>query len=358
MSVLFKKAIIKMEQYSPPLEGRTEKNYLLLDFNERTIPSHSLVRKAVETYARKGNFQIYPEYGDLNKILGKYVGVESNEVMPTNGADQGIDIIIRGLIGNEDRVIIPKPSFPIFEQSANIQGAQILSPRYEGDNLDFPFDETMDAIKSGVKLVIICNPNNPTGGIISKKQLINLIQEAKKAKVAVMVDETYHIFSPDLSVIDLIRKFDKLFIVRSFAKSMGIPGLRAGCVVSQSRNIEELKKIRGPYDVSMPAVVAMKTLECPEVVDEMRAYALEVMEISKPIIEDFYKKNGIKFFSSGANFHLIEDKDRHITDFLRSKGILVRPRSGPPDTVRVSIGTKGDTRRYIKAFQEYLNSSK
>lgn len=356
--MLFRKAILGMKKYSPPLEGRTDKNYLRLDFNERTKPPHPLIQKTVERYAKKGNFQIYPEYGDLNKILAKFFKISEDEVMATNGADQAIDIIFRALVKEKDKVIIPKPTFPIFEQSANIQGANIIVPRYKGENLDFPFDDVMRAIKKGIKLIIICNPNNPTGATVSVDQSLKLIEKAKQVNTAVMVDETYHNYSPKLTVLSLIRQFDNLFIIRSFSKNMGVPGLRAGCVISQKRNIEELIKIRGPYDVSMPAVVAMKSLTYPKVVEEIKAYVVEVMNISKPMIEKFYKKNKLKFFPSGANFHLIEDPDGKITAFFKSKNILVRPRSDPKGTVRVSIGTREDTGKYLEALSEYLKTQR
>lgn len=356
--MLFRKAILRMEKYAPPLEGRTRGGFLRLDFNERTKQPHPLVRKAVKSYATKGDFQIYPEYGDLNKVLGQYFGVSSDRILPTNGADQAIDIIFRALVGEKDKIIIPKPTFPIFEQSADIQGAFISSPRYKGENLDFPFDDTMQAIKKGIKLIIICNPNNPTGTTVSVDQSRKLIEKAKQVNTAVMVDETYRNYSPKLTVLGLIRQFDNLFIIRSFSKNMGVPGLRAGCIISQKRNIEELIKIRGPYDVNMGAVFAMKSLSHPEVAKDIEAYTSEVIKVSKPMVEKFYKKNKIKFFPSGANFHLLEDKDRKITDFLKSKRILVRPRSDPTGTVRVSIGTREDTRKYLEVLSEYLKTQR
>ena len=170
------------------------------------------------------------------------------------------------------------------------------------------------------------------------------------------MDEAYSEFAPELTVVDLIGKYDNLFITRSFSKVMGISGLRAGCVVSQEKNIKELRKIRGPYDVNMAAAVAMKALRHPEVVDDIKKYIAEVMEVSKPMLEQFYRENNIKFYPSNAGFHLLQDNG--LSEFLKSKGILVRPRSDPKGTVRVSIGTREDTRKYLEAFQEYLNSSK
>jgi len=172
------------------------------------------------------------------------------------------------------------------------------------------------------------------------------------------VDEAYHEFAPDLTVVDLIDKYNNLFVTRSFSKVMGISGLRAGSVVSQEDNIKELNKIRGPYDINMPAAAAMKALRNPEVVADMKAYISEVMDVSKPALEEFYRRNGVRFIPSGANFHLLEDKDRALTNFLKTKGILIRPRSDPSGTVRVSIGAREDTRKYVEAFQEFLSASK
>lgn len=346
-----------MQPYSPPLEGRTEEDYLRLDFNERTTPPHILVLRAVRAYARDGNFQIYPEYGDLDSIIAGYTGVEPTQVIPTNGSDQAIDIVYRALVEKGDSVIIPAPTFAMLEQSAHVQGANIVSLRYKGDNLDFPFGEVMEAIVPGVKMIVICNPNNPTGTTVPKDQSEAIIQKAAEVGAGVMVDEAYHEFAPELTVVDLIGKYGNLFVTRSFSKTMGISALRAGAALSQEQNIAELRKVRGPYDVNMAAVAAMKMLKHPAVVEDIRNYVREVMEVSKPTVEQFYRSRGIKFFPSGAGFHLIESPGLY--DFLRAKEglrILIRPRSDPPNTVRVSIGTKEDTEEYIEGVEEYLQS--
>jgi len=376
-----------MQPYSPPLEGRTKEGWQLrLDFNERTIPPHPLVKEAVGQYMGRGEFQVYPEYGDLEKVIANYIGIKPSEAIAVNGSDQAIDIIYRLLVNEGEDVIVPAPTFAMLEQSAHVEGANIIAPRYKGENLDFPFDEVMatikpdeiipaeikrfelksgeivtiqikpEEIKPGTKLVVICNPNNPTGTILSKNKSEAIIRKAKEVGSAVLVDEAYSEFAPELTVVDLIGKYDNLFITRSFSKVMGISGLRAGCVVSQEKNIKELRKIRGPYDVNMAAAVAMKALRHPEVVDDIKKYIAEVMEVSKPMLEQFYRENNIKFYPSNAGFHLLQDNG--LSEFLKSKGILVRPRSDPKGTVRVSIGTREDTRKYLEAFQEYLNSSK
>ena len=95
---IFRGSIKDMQPYNPPLEGRTQEGYLRLDFNERTIPPHRLVREAIGQYIGRGEYQVYPEYGDLNNVIADYVGVKSSEVIATNGSDQAIDIIYRLLV--------------------------------------------------------------------------------------------------------------------------------------------------------------------------------------------------------------------------------------------------------------------
>ncbi|OGH14917.1 MAG: hypothetical protein A3H50_02600 [Candidatus Levybacteria bacterium RIFCSPLOWO2_02_FULL_37_10] len=358
-SKLFRKPILNMRPYVAPIERRTGRDYLLLDFNERTIPPHPLVLEEISKYINKGNLQLYPEYGDLNEVIADYVGVGPQEVIPTVGGDQAIDIVTRALAKDGDTVIIPRPTFAMLEQAARIQGASIVSPRYRGSNLEFPFDEVMQDIKPEVKLVVICNPNNPTGTPVPKEQIKLIIERASEVNSGVLVDEAYHEFAPELTAIDLLANYSNLFVIRSFAKTLGVPSLRAGLVASQKQNIEELKKIRGPYDVNMPASAAMKALRHQTVRDDIKKYVDEVMKVSKPMLEDFYRKNGIKFFPSSAGFHLLEEPGLY--DFLRQKEgqrILIRPRSDPPGTVRVSLGTREDTEKYIEALQEYLQANK
>lgn len=353
---IFRGPIIDMHPYSPPLEGRTEGNFLRLDFNERTIPPHSFVQEAVRAYAEKGEFQLYPEYRDLDTVIAGHAGVKPEQLIPTVGADQAIDIVYRAIVGEGDTVIIPVPTFAMLEQSAKVQGAKIISPRYTGSNLEFPFDEVMQAIEPGVKLVVICNPNNPTGTPVSKEQSEAIIGKAAEVNAGVLVDEAYNDFAPELTVIDDIDQCPNLFVIRSLSKNMGIAGLRAGYVVSQAENIAQLRKIRGPYDLTTPTALAVQALRYPEVVEDIKAYVREVMTVSKLILEEFYKKNGVKFFPSSAGFHLLEAPGLY--DFLKAQNILVRPRSDPPGTVRVSIGTREDTQRYLKAFEEYLATKK
>lgn len=343
--------IQKLNLYNPPLKGRGDKDYLLLDFNEKTTGPSPKVQEALRTFIDSDRLHIYPEYGDLEAKIAQYAKVKADQVMVTNGADQAIDIICRAYLAKGDKVIIPSPAFAMHYQSASIQGAEILEPKYKEDG-SFPLKETLELISKGVRLIILCNPNNPIGTLISIEEVERILSKAKEKAVAVLHDEAYFEFS-GLTSKGLIEKYDNLYVVRTFAKAFGLVSTRAGYVISQKDNIRELLKIRGPYDVNMFAKVAI--VAALGDIQYTKDYVREVMEESKPRLESFLKEKGIFFYPSSANFLLLQlaNPEKTISD-LKSKGILVRPKKGPSGqkAIRVSIGTLRDTERFCEAYTQ------
>ncbi len=352
-----KERIKRMSHYKPPLEGRSERDYLLLDFNERTIEPGKKVKEALKKFIDSGKLQVYPEYGDLEAKIAKYAGVKSGEIMVTNGGDQGIDIICRAHLDEGDKVIIPFPEFAMHYQSANIQGAEILEPKYK-ESGELPLNEILELIeRDRVKLLIFSNPNNPTGIFTKIPDVEKILKKAKEKDITVLHDEAYFEFS-SLTCKDLIEKYDNLYVIRTFAKAFGLVSARAGYIISQKENIQELLKIRGPYDVNMFAKTAILT--ALEDTKYMKDYVKEVMEKSKPKLEKFLREKGIFFYPSQANFLLLKvSNPSKIIEGLKSEGILVRPKSAPDgkEAIRVSIGTMKDTEKFIKAFGRVLTSS-
>lgn len=353
---MIKERISKVSHYKPPLEGRSSKDYLLLDFNERTTLPSPKVREALKKYIDSGKLQVYPEYGDLEAAVAEYAGVDASQAMVTNGGDQGIDVVCRACLDQGDKAVIPFPSFAMHYQSAKIQGAEILEPRYQEPGL-FPLKEILAMLEDEkVKLVIICNPNNPTG-IKAKVEDIELIlKKAQERNVAVLHDEAYFEFS-GLTAKDLISQYDNIFIIRTFAKGFGIVASRAGYLLSQKKNIQELLKIRGPYDVNMFAKVAILSALSDK--KHMEDYIKEVMTSSKPKLEAFLKEKNIVFLPSSANYLLLKVKNpEKIISALKEKGILVRPNrwlDGSP-ALRISIGTLKNTERFVESFNDILRS--
>jgi len=341
----------KMTSYSPPIEGRSKYNGLLLDFNERTAPVSPKVAKALKDFASSQKVQMYPEYSDITPKIANYAGVKNGQVMITNGSDQGIDLIFRTFTKKGDKVIIPTPSFAMFDQCANIIGNKIIQPVYKKNSLDFPLDEVFSLIKPGVKLVVICNPNNPTGTIVKLKDIKKILDKALKNGTLVYIDEAYFEYS-GITATGLINRYPNLIISRTFSKAFGLASLRIGYVISNESNIKEMLKIRGPYDVTTPAVVAVDA--ALQNLDYMKKYVKEVMEISKPMVEKFFKNEGIKFFKSFSNFILFKPKNQQEFENLEKAGIMTRPRSGAniDGTIRLTIGTEKQMKQFITTYKK------
>ncbi len=344
--------IQKMTPYNPPLEGRASKGYLLLDFNEMTVETSPKVKLALHAFVDSGRVQVYPEYGDLQKVVAEYAGCAPKEILVTNGSDHAIDVIMRAFVEKGDRVVIPSPSFAMEYQAALVQGAEIIKPEYHGPSLSFPLDEVLELLDSSPKLLVLCNPNNPTGGDISLEDVRRILEKAKEKGVAVLHDEAYFEFS-GITAKDLVREFDNLCITRTLSKQFGLASVRAGYVISQAQNIQEFMKIRGPYDVNMFAATAIRAALLDA--EYSRAYIAEVMQKAKPMLEGFFQKYNIPFYPSKANFLLIRpDHPEKILQILQEQGILVRPRQDVPGTLRISVGTLQDAERFMAAYSGAL----
>ncbi|MBI5254551.1 histidinol-phosphate aminotransferase family protein, partial [Candidatus Falkowbacteria bacterium] len=300
MKTLINNNIQKMKPYQPPIEGRRAFGGLLLNFNERTTPFGDCVIDALKKLANENKIQVYPEYDRAEKTIAQYVGVKSENIMLTNGSNQGIDIIFRAFTKAEDRVIIPSPSFTMFYQCAEMVGNKILMPQYdENQRMSFPMEEILRMVAQKPKLIVICNPNNPTGTLITIDKIEKILQKAENS--IVYVDEAYYEFSRTTAV-SLLSKYKNLVITRTFSKAFGLAALRIGYIIANSKIIQEMKKIRGPYDINMPAVYGAAAVLKNR--DKLKIYVREVMQKSKPMLEKFFTANNTVYYPSGANFIL------------------------------------------------------
>lgn len=344
-------AIRNMSAYKPPLEGRSDGGFLLLDFNERTTPVSPQIRRALIDFIQTDRLQVYPEYGDFVSKLADYLNLDSRQLMITNGSDQGIDLIYRAAAEPGDEAIVPVPTFPMLTHSAEVGGLQLKKPCYTAD-YQYPLDEVLSLVNERTRVIVVCNPNSPTGTLLRSPEILRLAAYAPHA--AILVDECYYEYSRE-TVKDSVGEYPNIFITRTFSKTWGLPSLRMGYLISSEANIDHLLKVRGPYDVNRLAVVAASAaLEDPSYMEE---YVKEVMEVSKPMFTAFLERKGIRYWPSATNFVLVyPPDDKLLVKNLRQKGILVRPRHGPgiEGTVRITLGTREDTEKVIAELDEIL----
>ncbi|MGS2717990.1 pyridoxal phosphate-dependent aminotransferase [Eionea flava] len=346
--------IVALSAYKPPLEGRNPDAFTLLDFNERTIPIAQNVKQALHDYIDAGRLQMYPSYGDTVERLASYACVSGEQLMLTNGSDQGIDLVFRAVACVGAEAIIPGPSFAMYHQCAKVESMRMHEPLYTQDG-GYPMAEVLSLINSETRIVVVSNPNNPCGTVVTADVVEKIAQAAPNA--AVLVDECYFEYSHETAV-PLINQYSNIFVTRTFSKTWGMPSLRFGYLMSASENIAALCNIRGPYDINQLAVVAANAaLDDPS---ETIAYVDEVMSRAKPVLESWLSQSNINYWASAANYlWCFPDRPDEVACHLQAQGFLVRPKAyGEQIGLRITVGTVEQMRRLVEVWTLWLDAKR
>jgi histidinol-phosphate aminotransferase len=219
---------------------------------------------------------------------------------------------------------------------------------YQGDDLTFPLDELLAAIRADTRAVLIASPNNPTGTAVGLDGILRILKEAPHA--AVLIDEAYFEFY-GVTALSLLAEHPNLFVSRTFSKVFGMAAMRLGCLFSQPDNIACLHKAQSPYSVNTLATLAARA--AIRDTDYVKRYVAEVLEARETVCAGF-RRLDISYVPSQANFVLFRAGARaiEIRDRLRDTGLLVRDRSYElPGSVRVTIGTKAQMERFLRELE-------
>lgn len=345
---IFKKHLDSMSAYSPPLDGRDPQRHILLDFNERTIPVADHISAALIDYINAGRLQLYPSYGGITDRIAEYAGVDDDQVLITNGSDHGIELIIRAACNAGDEIIIPQPTFAMYRQCAGVENLSVIEPEYSRAE-GYPVARVLASISEKTRVIVVCNPNNPSGTLAESDSVLAIASAAPNA--VILVDECYFEYSKE-TVAAHLKQYPNIVITRTFSKTWGLPSIRFGYVLSAAENILTLLNVRGPYDINQFAVVAVNAaLDNPSL---SMAYVNEVMQVSKPMLESFLKVKGVDYWPSAANYLWVFPADaKGVNSVLLEKGILVRPKSDNQGNqgLRITLGTKQQTQTLIDVLE-------
>ena len=346
-----------LNAYSAPLEGR--RNLLRLDFNENTIGPSPLVIKALREISRE-EISIYPEYSGLKEQLVEnlrkkdpQLSITSSEIGIFNGVDAAINAIFHAYGEDNEVMLTTSPTFGYYTPCAQMRGMRIKSIPYEGIDFRYPFNKICECItQNNPKILLICNPNNPTGTRLNPERIIEIAKLS--SKTLVVVDELYEAFTSD-SVLQFVnfQKTPNLVVLRSLSKTAGLAGLRIGFAIGNSKVINIVNRVTGPYDVNSFAVIAaFAALQDQSYID---SYVNEVLEARNWLTKKL-EKHKVKHHIDGGNYFLIWPKlgAAETEKELKLSGILVRSmdkKINLKGSLRVSIGTLEQMKRFWSAFK-------
>src|SRR5580693_9346849 len=347
-----RRAVLAMAPYDAPEEGRAAK--LRLDFNENTVGCSPAVIRALSRITAE-QMAIYPEYQATTKRLARYFHVRPEEMHLTNGIDDALHLIADTFIEDGDSVLVVEPTFDMYRFFAELAGARVVALRYD-EEMRFPVDAVVHALRQPRKrcprVLYIANPNNPTGTLVQREELRRILRAA--SRTLVLVDEAYFDFA-GLTILPWIRRYPNLLVARTFSKSAGLAALRVGCLFGKSETLAAMRRACTPYPVNSAALVAADAaIRDPRF---LRNYTREVLQ-SRAILEKGLVRLGARIYPSSANFVLADfgPVAKRLVRGLERKGILVRRRRDFPREgfVRISAGTRADTRKVLRAMERIL----
>ncbi|MDU5145083.1 MAG: histidinol-phosphate transaminase [Paenibacillus dendritiformis] len=333
--------------------GLTE--IIKLASNENPYGCSELAAQAVVREMEK--CALYPEgtAPELAAKLAARLGADPEYFIVGNGSDEIIRLLTRSYIAAGDEAIMADVTFSRYETNVRIEGGvPVTVPLMDGVH---DLAGMLKAIGSRTKMIFVCNPNNPTGTIVGRNELRAFIEQVP-SHILLVIDEAYYeyVSDPDyLQTVPLLASYPNLVILRTFSKIYGLAALRAGYGMMHPSIVQELIKVKEPFNSNrMAQAAAIASLD-----DE--AFAADCArrnEAARTKLVSELKQLGLSCYPSHANFLMVK-LGRSGDDVFRSllaKGVVVRAGSllGYPDTIRVSIGTEQDNQVFIEALRQIL----
>lgn len=344
---LVSKRVLELDSYKvePHVQG------IALDKNEIPWSLDGKVEEVLVRKLRTMEFNRYPDSGctALKKALSKYTGIDAASIGVGNGSDELISVLLQTFIEPGDTIAVCNPSFSMYKIYGSICGARI----WEYD-LDSCFRIKLEEFITGIqtekpKVVFLCNPNNPTGGRLELEEIKRILEEAGGI---VVVDEAYFEFS-GLTAAELLAEYEKLVILRTFSKALGLAALRIGYMLANPAVINYINRVRSPFNVNAFAQAA--ALEVLENLD-LTAERIEMIKSERGrLIEGLTALKVLECFESWSNFILVRSNNAGgIYRRLRETGIHIKYFASPAlkDCLRITIGSREENDKFYEAVKE------
>jgi len=327
--------------------GIAVENIIKLDANENPYGCSPRVNKALVSYPY---FNTYPDAGqtELRELLAGYTGIDAGNIVAGSGSDELIDLILRLFIKPGDEVISCPPTFDMFRFSTRIGDGRLVEvPR------DKDFAISTKAVKGAVtkktKIILLANPNNPTGTLTPRQDILEIINTG----LPVVVDEAYYEFS-GVTMAPQVNKYPNLIVLRTFSKWAGLAGLRVGYGIFPANMVEYLMKIKQPYNVNAAAQLA--ALESLGDLDYLRGTIKVILKERQRLMEKLGQLDWLKVYPSQSNFILcrvLKGNATAIHKELQKQGIFIRYFDTPQlrDCLRISVGKPEHTDKLIAALK-------
>ena len=352
---------IDLKAYKPGKSFLSKKKKIIkLSANESALGMSKNAYKII----KKLNTDIskYPDgkFRELTLLISKKYNCKQNQVICGSGSDEIIQMLCQLFLRKGDEVIVPEFSFLMYRIYAKIVGAKVIYSKEK--NFKVSNEEILKKVSRKTKIVFLANPNNPTGTYISKKQIVELRKKLNK-KILLVVDDAYfeYILNKDYkSGLELFKNNSNVFILRTFSKIYGLASLRVGWGYGSKVIVDELYKIKPPFNVNKIAqLCAIESLKDKRFIKKS---VMHNFNWAKKIKKEM-NKYSIQTNEIGPNFFLLNFKNcklsaNFVEKKLESSGIILREMNsyGIKNCLRLTIGNSKENLFLFKKFKNIFNN--
>lgn len=339
-----RKCVRELRPYHSPLSGVQPE--LRLDMNESTTGCSPRVLAKLQSLDAK-TIALYPSREKAERMVATLLGRPPAQILLTNGADEAIDLLCRAYIEPEDELIVITPAFPMYEVFGRAAGAKVVKIA-SGPDYSFPLADVLAAINPSTRMIVICNPNNPTGAVTKDAEIMEILRAAPDA--AVLVDEAYYEFYGQ-TMMNSVGLYPNLFITRTFSKAYGLAGMRLGVLAAATDHMSAIRRTASPFNVNVFAVECLQeALRDQKFVQDYVAQVRGTREWFSKQVQEL----GLKCWPSAANFVLVnlgDDKEAILAQ-IRTWGIALRDRPDCQGCVRITIGKQQEMEVVVLALKQ------
>lgn len=337
--------------YRSQTDIKSRETYLSLDKNERIMPFEKNFIKKIFSKINSKKFNSYPEVFGLYKSLSKLHNINRNQFVITAGADGAIRNCFDLFVSKGDKVIVLNPTFAMVDVYCKIANAKKVSINYD-KKLNLDINYILQNINKSISLIVLANPNSPTGTLISMKNIEKILKKAKLFNLPVLIDEAYYGFC-NKTALPFLKKYKNLIISRTFSKAYGLAGLRVGYIIADSKVAKLLFNLKPMYEVNSIAILAsMIAIQNPGI---RKKYILETKKGSEIFIKYLNKKN-ISYIKTEANFIYINlgKKIKYIYNkllinkILTKKGMSIK---GYENYLRITLAPPKQIKKVISSLK-------
>lgn len=293
-----------------------------------------------------------PLQRNVKSILSKLKNVAAEQILLGNGSDEVLDLIFRAFCEpNQDNVIAISPSYGMYHVLANLNAVEYRKSLLSEADFQPKIEDVFSKVDDHTKMIFLCSPNNPTGEIIKKESILEIVN---RFNGLVIIDEAYIDFATEPSWIGEIKNYPNVIVTQTLSKAVGLAGIRLGILYASQEIVDVLNKIKPPYNINQ-----LTQLKAIEILNNYR----KVIETTNTILQQKQAlENALteisfveKIYPSDANFILIKvDNANKRYNQLVEKGIVIRNRNNDDlckNCLRITVGTEVENQKLIQTFK-------